>query len=166
MASAREVGADKLIEKLATEMQQMEELKPPAWAGFVKTGVHKERPPSQSNWWWIRSASVLRKLYLGKVVGVSGLTKEYGGRKNLGHQPEHKRKASGAIIRKILQQLEAAGMVKTEKGKGRSITPKGRSFLDKAAKMIGDVKKVDKDASKSDAALPAKADKVAGSQGG
>jgi len=54
-----------------------------------------------------------------------------GGRKNLGHQPGHKRPASGAIIRKALQQLEAAGLVKTEKGKGRVITPKGQSMINR-----------------------------------
>ena len=134
MASIREVGADRLIEKAAEELQKMNEMKPPEWAGFVKTGVHKERPPTQPNWWWIRAASMLRKLYLKQAVGVSGLRREYGGRKNMGHRPEHKRKTSGAVIRKILQQLESAGMVRTEKGKGRSITPKGMSFLDKSAK--------------------------------
>jgi len=137
MASVREVSAEKLIGKVAADMQTMEQMKPPEWAGFVKTGVHKERPPSRRDWWWIRSASILRKLYLGKPIGVSGLRKEYGGRKNLGHRPEHKRKASGAVIRKILQQLEAAGFVKAEKGKGRAITPKGMSFLDKTAKGLG-----------------------------
>ena len=136
MASAREVGADKLIASAASQLEKMDELRPPEWAGFVKTGVHKERPPTQDNWWWLRAASILRKLYLGQEVGVSGLRKQYGGRKNLGHQPEHKRMASGAIIRKLLQQLEAAGMVKTEKGKGRVITPKGMLFIDKTAKEL------------------------------
>ena len=134
MASAREVSADKIIGRAAAELQKMENIKPPEWAVFVKTGVHKERPPTQENWWWIRAASVLRKLYLGKETGVSSLRKQYGGRKNLGHRPEHKRKASGAIIRKLLQQLEAEGLVKTEKGKGRVITPRGMSFFDRIAK--------------------------------
>lgn len=136
MASIREVSTDKIIEKAASELQKMESIQPPEWADFVKTGVHKERPPTQDNWWWIRAASMLRKLYLGQTVGVSGLRKQYGGRKNLGHRPEHKRKASGAIIRKLLQQLEAAGLAKTEKGKGRIITPKGMSFLDGIAKEL------------------------------
>jgi small subunit ribosomal protein S19e len=136
MASIRDVSTNRIIEKVAQELQNMDEMKQPEWSRFVKTGVHKERPPMQDNWWYIRAASILRKFYLGQTVGVSGLRKQYGGRKNLGHRPEHKRKASGSIIRKILQQLEAAGMVKTEKGAGRVITPKGRSFLDKIAKEI------------------------------
>ncbi len=134
MSSVRETDPNKLIERAARELEGMEEFSPPEWSEVVKTGVHKERPPEQKNWWWIRSAAVLRKLYLNESLGVTKLRKEYGGRKNLGHQPEHKRKASGAILRKILQQLEKAGMAKAEKGKGRRITPKGMSFLDRMAK--------------------------------
>jgi small subunit ribosomal protein S19e len=53
----------------------------------------------------------------------------YGSRKNRGHKPERKLPASGSVIREILQQLESAGLVKTEKGKGRRITAKGKAFL-------------------------------------
>lgn len=138
--SVKDVGARELIEKAAAGLEKMEELKPPDWAGFVKTGVSRERTPSQRNWWWIRAASILRKVYLGQKIGVSKLRKVYGGRKNRGHKPEHKYKASGAVIRKILQQLEAAGFVETGKDKkkpaGRVITQKGRSFLNETAKSI------------------------------
>jgi small subunit ribosomal protein S19e len=136
MASVHDVNAQDLILKTAEKLEKMPELKPPEWAKFVKTGMHKERVPVQSNWWWIRAASMLRKIYLNQRMGVSKFRKIYGGRKNRGHKPEHKYKASGAIIRKILQQLEAAGFVKTEKGKGRSITPQGQSFLDGIAKSM------------------------------
>jgi small subunit ribosomal protein S19e len=140
--SVKDVGAQELIEKTAARLEKMEELKPPVWAGFVKTGVSRERIPSQRNWWWIRAASILRKIYVDQKTGVSKLRKIYGGRKNRGHKPEHKYKASGAVIRKILQQLEAADLVKTELDKdkkpmGRIITPKGRSFLNDIAKSVG-----------------------------
>jgi small subunit ribosomal protein S19e len=132
MVSVNDVDANGLIEKAARELEKMEELKPPEWSSFVKTGAHKERPPTQKNWWWLRSAALLRRIYL-QETGVSRLRSVYGGRKNRGHKPEHKYKASGAVLRKILQQLEAAGFVKTEKGKGRTITPKGQSFLNRIA---------------------------------
>jgi len=134
MSLVRDVNAYGLIDKTAQQLEGISEIKPPDWSGFVKTGPHKERPPLQDNWWYIRAASILRKLYLGEQVGVSRLRSVYGGRKNRGHKPEHKYKASGAIIRKILQQLEAAGFVKTEKGKGRVITQKGRALLNSVAK--------------------------------
>ncbi len=136
MTNAREVDSQELIKRAADRMEKMDEFKPPDWAAFVKTGVCKERPPTQNNWWWIRSASILRRVYVNQKMGVSKIRKIYGGRKNRGHKPEHRYLASGSIIRKILQQLDKAGFVKTEKGKGRSITPKGQKFLDEIAKSI------------------------------
>ena len=133
MANVNDTDTQKLVMKAAEELMKMDEIRPPDWSKFAKTGVHKQRPPQQKNWWYIRSASVLRKIYL-EEAGVERLRKIYGGRKNLGHQPEHKRKASGAVLRKILQQLESAGFVKKEKGAGRKITPKGQSFLNNVAK--------------------------------
>ncbi len=136
MANVRDVEAEKLIKKAAEAMGKMDELMPPEWSPFVKTGMHKERPPAQENWWSIRQASMLRKLYINQGMGVSRMRKVYGGRKNRGHKPEHKFPASGSIIRKSLQQLEKAGFVKTEGGKGRIITPKGQKFLNEIAKTL------------------------------
>jgi small subunit ribosomal protein S19e len=136
MSSVLEVDSQEFIAKAAEALQRMDGMKPPEWASLVKTGVHKQRPPSQREWWWIRSASILRKAYIGNPVGVSSLRKVYGGRKNRGHKPERKEKASGAVIRKILQQLEKEGFLKAEKGKGRLITPKGQSFLDGVARAM------------------------------
>jgi len=132
----KQMPADKLIEETAKKLEKMEEMKPPEWAKFVKTGVCKERMPSQNNWWYIRSASVLSKFSSNRPLGTSRLRKVYGSRKRRGHKPEHKYPASGAVIRRILQQLEKAGFVKTEKGKGRSITAKGKLFLNEVAKTL------------------------------
>ncbi len=136
MVLVRDAKAQELIDRVAERLEKVGELKPPEWSVFVKTGAHKERPPTQKNWWYIRSASVLRKLYVGESIGVSRLRKVYGGRKNRGHKPEHKYRASGAVIRKILQQLEKAGFVETKKGKGRTVSAKGRAFLASAAKEM------------------------------
>ena len=135
----REVPIDKLIGELAAKLEKVPELKPPAWAPFVKTGVSRERPPAQKNWWYIRSASILRKMYLNPGVGVNRLRRVYGGKKNRGHQPERVFKGSGSIIRKSMQQLEIAGFLKSEKNeKGRTVkrvlTEKGREFLEQSAK--------------------------------
>ena len=131
-----DVDAQELIQKTAEELKKIPEIKPPEWAEFVKTGMHKERPPASSDWWYLRSASVLRTVYRLGPIGVSKLRAKYGGKKNRGVKKEHFYKGSGNILRKSLQQLEKAGFVKfAEKGvhKGRIITPKGKSFLDKAA---------------------------------
>ncbi len=136
MVLVRDAKAQEIINRVADKLEKIEELKPPEWSVFVKTGTHKERPPTQKNWWYIRSASLMRKLYIGESIGVSRLRKVYGGRKNKGHKPEHKYRASGAVLRKILQRLESAGLVETKKGKGRTLSAKGRAFLASAAKEI------------------------------
>ena len=130
----RKVEPNELIEKVAGELKKVKEIVPPEWAKFVKTGVHKERPPEQEDWWYIRAASVLRKIYLYGPVGVSRLRTAYGGKKNRGSKPERFKKGSGNIIRKILQQLEKAGLVKTLDRKGRVVTEKGKKFIEKIAK--------------------------------
>lgn len=135
MTTVYDVPADKLIEKVAEKLEKMEEIKPPEWAAYVKTGAHKELPPTQKNWWYIRCASILRRIYIDGPVGVSRLRTYYGGRKRRGVKPPRFRKGSGAIIRKALQQLEKAGFVEKAK-EGRRITPKGMSFLDNTAHEI------------------------------
>lgn len=131
------INPHKLIEKAAEELKK--EIKMPEWAKFVKTSTAKERPPVNLDWWYMRAASLLRKLYLNSPIGVNRLKKFYGGKKNRGHKPERVYKGSGKIIRVILQQLEKLGFVNKEeklKYKGRKITPKGKKFLDGLAKVL------------------------------
>lgn len=138
MTSVFDVKAAELIEKAAEELKKIETMKMPEWASFVKTSTARERPPIKPDWWYTRAASILRKVYiLDKPIGTNKLKVYYGGRKNRGHKPERMYKGSGKIIRVILQQLEKAEFIKkTEKGvhKGRMITKKGKSFLDKLIK--------------------------------
>jgi small subunit ribosomal protein S19e len=115
------------------------EIKAPEWAPFVKTGVSRERPPTQEDWWHTRSASVLHKVAVLGPVGTEKLRRKYGGKQNRGYKPETFRTGSGNITRKILQQLEAAQLVRQvdkEGRKGRVLTPKGESILDRAAKKV------------------------------
>jgi len=125
----REVSASALVKRLVEELKKMKELTPPEWSHFTKTGTHKERPPEQPDWWYTRAASLLRRIFIDGPVGVQRLRSYYGGRKKRGVPPEHFRKASGKILRTILQQLEKAGLViKTERG-GRKLTAKGVNML-------------------------------------
>ena len=137
LTTVYDVPADVLIERLTEYIKgNIREVTPPEWAAYVKTGSHVERPPQDPDWWYVRSASMLRKLYINGPIGVSRLRKEYGGRKRRGVKPAHFRRAGGAIIRHILQQLEATGLVAKEDRKGRAISPKGRSLLDAMAAQI------------------------------
>lgn len=139
MPTVYDVDANALIDKAAEELKKVESIQIPHWAVFVKTGHSKSRPPENPDWWYFRAASVLRKVYIRGPVGVSKLSTIYGSKKNRGHQPEHRYKASGKILRIILQQLERAGFIQqvTKKGrKGRFITPKGKIFLDGVTKGL------------------------------
>lgn len=130
MVTVFSVPADKLISKTAAKLR--EKLKQPDWAKFVKTGTHAERPPAQADWWWVRAASILRKVYTDGPVGVNRLRVWYGGRKNRGSRPEKAVKAGGKIIRVLLQELEKNGYLRKAK-RGREITPEGQKFLDSIA---------------------------------
>lgn len=137
--SIYDVDTNELIEKAAESLKKIETIKLPKWAVFVKTSAGKERPPERKDWWYIRAASTLRKVMIKGPIGVSKLRSNYKTKGNMGHKPERVFKASGKITRAILQQLEKAELIKfTEKGvhKGRMITPKGKSLLDKASKEI------------------------------
>jgi small subunit ribosomal protein S19e len=132
------VPTNEFIKGLTEELRKnfSENIKPPAWAEFVKTGVHKSRTPTQSDWWFTRCASVLRKIYVKKTIGVSRLRAEYGGGKNRGSAPVQARSGSGSIVRKILQELESASLVEKNESNGRRLTAKGVSLLDRVAHRI------------------------------
>lgn len=135
MVTARDIDSQKLLESLREEMKKTKEIQPPEWSRNVKTGMSRERPPEQDDWWYMRSAAVLRKIYLYGPLGTERLTKMFGGKKNRGHKPEHFYPGGGSIIRKILQQLEKAELVKTKK-RGRMISPKGQKLMDNLAKSL------------------------------
>jgi small subunit ribosomal protein S19e len=140
MARMFSVEQGKLVDAVSEDLKKAPEIKPPSWAGFAKTGAHKERPPVNNDWWYVRAAAILRSVYKLGPVGVQKLRRKYGGKRNKGVASEHFYKGSGSIARKILQQLEKAGLIaQATKGvhKGRITTGKGQSLLDKAALKLG-----------------------------
>lgn len=142
MPTIYDCDPSELVERTAEELKKVDGIKPSAWAPFVKTGVHKERPPFKSDWWYIRAASVLKQIYRLGPMGVSKLRTRYGGKKNRGVKPGHFYKGSGSIIRKIVQQLEKEGFIKKDLKslhKGRVITAKGKKFLDDIAAKISKI---------------------------
>ena len=129
-----ELKAEEFNTKLAEALKQIPEFKAPEWSLYVKTGVAKKRPPVEEDFWYKRAASILRQAYIKKIIGVNRLKTRYGSKYNRGMKPEKFKKASGKIIRVILQQAEAAGFLEkyNQPGKrsGRILTLKGKEFLD------------------------------------
>ena len=138
MTNAFDVTSDKLIKAMAEDLKNNVKFKMPEWSLNVKTGAHKERSPENPDWWWIRSASILRKLYVGGSIGSRRLRVSYGGRKHRGTKPEEFRKAGGKVIRVVLQQFDELGFTEkdTKTKKGRQLTSKGRSYVDKIASKL------------------------------
>lgn len=135
MTTVYDVPADHIIRRVAEELKAKKEIVPPAWAAFAKTGVHKEMPPEDPDWWFIRAAAVLRRVYVDGPLGVERMRSFYGGNKNRGSRPNAFRKGSGSILRKSLQQLEAAGLVIHDKT-GRRVSPEGMKFLDNLSNEV------------------------------
>ncbi|HWQ67028.1 MAG TPA: 30S ribosomal protein S19e [Methanospirillum sp.] len=135
MTTVYDVPADKLIIRAAAELKEKPEITAPDWAAFAKTGAHKQMPPEDPDWWYIRAAAVLRRVYVDGPVGVERMRSAYGGVKNRGSKPSKTVKGSGSILRKAVQQLEAAGYIARQKG-GRVVTPAGTSFLDGVAYSV------------------------------
>jgi len=133
MVSVKEVPAQQFVEKLKEELKKSEKIKPPEWMKFAKSGSHRERPPLQQDFWYVRAASLMRRVALEGNVGVERLRTYYGGKKRRGYKPAISKRAGGGIIRKLFQQLEAAGYVTKDK-KGRKLTPAGQKLLAQTAK--------------------------------
>jgi len=135
MVNPYDVPASELVSALAAHVKGLPEMTVPEWAHFIKTGSHAERPPQEPGWWYVRAASLLRKLYLHGPLGLSEFESAYGGSKAVAYNPKHHRDAGGSVNRRILKQLEQAALVgKTPKG--RVLTPKGTALLDNLSKEI------------------------------
>jgi len=138
MNTVYELNAQEYNLKLAEALKKIPEFKAPEWISFVKSSSSKERPIEDDDFWYKRSASILRQIYKNKIVGVNRLRTKYGSRKNRGFKPERFRRAGGKIIRTILQQADAAGFTEIakavkgvrERRPGRIVTSKGKEFLE------------------------------------
>jgi small subunit ribosomal protein S19e len=133
MVSVYDVHHSKLIAEVAKEFKG--KVKEPKFTAFVKTGVSRERAPEQLDWYYTRLAAVFRKFYVKGKITSNVLKILYGGKKNKGIEPEHFYKASGAIIRHCVQDLEKLGYLKKTET-GRTITLEGRKYLDNVAYKI------------------------------
>ncbi len=162
MATAYDVPGTELIEEMAKELMQNKNIIKPEYTEYVKTGSHRERSPQREDWYYIRMASVLRRIYIDGPTGTGSLRTYYGGRKNRGVKPHKHVKAAGKIIRNCLQSLEKEGLIKKEK-KGRTITKKGLSFISKTAKKVGEHLKANPKTQKKKNLVLAK-EKAGGSQ--
>jgi len=135
LTTVYDVPPNHLIDAVAQELKTSGKIEPPEWSAHAKTGVNKEMPPVNPDWWFVRCASVLRRLYVDGPVGVSRLRSYYGGKHRRRTVTPNFDKGSGSVVRVALQQLEKAGYVKKMKA-GRQLTPAGQSFLDNISHQV------------------------------
>jgi len=137
LANVKDVPAQIMIAEIAKDLKNNKKVLAPDFAKFVKTGSNREKAPQDKDWWYVRMASILRKVAINDKTTVNSLRTYYGGKKNRGVKPEIFKKAGGKIIRVCLQDLEKLGFVtKSAEKKGRVITPQGQKYLDKIATEI------------------------------
>jgi len=137
LITPNDVPASKFIERLARHLKEnVDAVTPPVWASTAKTGNHVEKQPQNPDWWYVRSASLLRKIYIHGPMGIERLRADYGGKKSYGVKPRHAAKAGGSSVRKALQQLEAAHFVEMSKPRGRKLTREGRKLLQELAEEL------------------------------
>ncbi len=131
MPTVYDVPVALLIKKTAEYLKDnYQDIAPPTWIRFAKTSSHVQQSPKDPDFWYLRCASILRKVYVEGPIGVEHLRKEYGGRSGLGNEGEHKRSGGGSVVRRPLEQLEKAGLVKKIERRGRVVTKEGASILD------------------------------------
>jgi len=140
MTTLYDVPADDLIEAVADRLADDGDVEAPDWIEFTTTGVGRELPPEQEDFWTTRTASLLRKIAVDGPVGVGALATEYGSTKGGSNRyqvrPPSQTDGSRKIIRTALQQLEAADYLQTEGNDGRVVTADGRQLLDEVADEV------------------------------
>ncbi|MEM3670314.1 MAG: 40S ribosomal protein S19 [Thermoprotei archaeon] len=105
----------------------------PEWARFVKTCPARIEVPKNPEWWYVRAASIMRKLALNGGMTIRDFEVAYGGKRSSGRRPEKFVPAAGGHLRRILKQLESAGLVESQKGSGRTLTAQGVALIRKVA---------------------------------
>lgn len=139
-----EVCPVKFIDTLSKSLKEEKKLQKPEEAAYIKTGHGRELAPENENWYHIRAASILRKLYMEELTnpekskhgfGVMWFARVYGGSKNNGHKPSHTVSGSKSLVRRILQSLENIKLVSKLSMGGRKLSPTGLSYLESIAEQ-------------------------------
>ncbi len=137
MTTLYDVPAEALNEAVADRLVEEDAVEEPDWFNFAKTGVGRELPPEQEDFWQLRAASLLRKVAINGPVGVGALRTAYGDSKQGSNRyqvrPDQTTDGSGKVVRTALQQLEDADYVQVAEGEGRRITADGQALLDEVA---------------------------------
>jgi len=134
--TVKDVPAIEFVAAYAKFLKRSGKIEVPKWADLVKTGIHKELAPYDPDWFFVRAASIARKIYLVGGRGIGGLRKAYGGPKRRGSRPSIFVPAGGSVLRNIVQQLEKIKVLEKHPRGGRRVSHTGRRDLDRIAGRV------------------------------
>ena len=100
-----DIAAADFIKAYAAHLKKGGRLVLPDWVDSVKTGYGRELPPLDPDWFYVRAASLARKIYLNKGLGVGALAHWYGKTVAKRNTPQKHAVASRKIIRSLLRQV-------------------------------------------------------------
>ena len=136
----QDVDANEWIEAFAQHLKAQGKLEIPEFVDYAKTGISRVLPPSNPDWFYVKSAAILRRIYIRPFTGIGGLKKVFGSTWGQS-RPLHFKKASGSVIRKSLQGLEGLNLIAKSDDEGRIITKAGRRDCDRIALKVSRAKK-------------------------
>eukprot|EP00794_Sanderia_malayensis_P011197 gene11197-12372_t len=134
--TVKDVRPEDFVKAFAAYLKKSGKMKIPEWVEIVKTSKAKEQGPYDADWYYIRCASIARRIYKRPCIGVGAIRKVYGGAKRNGVRPNHFCLSSASVARKALQSLEGMKLIQKDSNGGRSITPQGQKDMDLIAGQV------------------------------
>lgn len=67
--SVKDVDQHEVVVQLAAYLKKSGKVKVPEWADVVKLSKHNELAPSDPDWYFVRTASIARHLYIRSPAG-------------------------------------------------------------------------------------------------
>lgn len=69
--SVKDVDQHEIVRQIAGFLKKSGKVRVPDWSDVVKLGQNKELAPIDSDWYYIRTASIARRLYIRSPTGKS-----------------------------------------------------------------------------------------------
>ena len=135
-ATIKDVKAFRWIKVMAKHLKQEGKLFVPNCTEYIKTSHGRERAPQNLDWYYIRCAAVLRRVYIRPGVGLGGLSKKFSNKKNRGSRPEIYCKAAKGPLHWCCKSLEGLKLIVKGKESGRVLTKEGRKRCDTIASNV------------------------------